>query len=60
MHSASQLGGDDIQCGVLQVIMADDAEAEPSSSENAQLAAFAAAAAAAEIPQVRILSHLCP
>lgn len=60
MHSARQLRGDDIQCGVLQVIMADDAEAEPSSSENAQLAASAAAAAAAEIPQVRILSHLCP
>ena len=60
MHLASQLRRDDVQCGVLQVIMADDVEAEPSSSENAQLAASAAAAAAAEIPQVCILSHICP
>ena len=34
--------------------MADDAEADASSRENAQLAASAATAAAAEIPQVLI------
>ena len=42
----------------LQVIMADDAaEPGPSDAHNAQLAASAAAAAAAEIPQV-CLAHI--
>ncbi len=36
----------------VQVIMADDAEGNASSKENSQLAASAATAAAAEIPQV--------
>ena len=40
-----------------QVIMADDGEADASIRENSQLAASAAAAAAAEIPQVRAVAY---